>query len=102
MLPLIAAACLAWPVLAFLAFLDLRWVSRAVGARRVPPWGCVARLAGMALCHLGAYLYWRYHAAWPEATLKFWLHMTVDPGLTAYAFGLYDLARRVMPARRRA
>lgn len=102
MLPLIAAACLAWPIMAFLAFLDLRWIAKALRARRLPPWGCLTRVAAVALCHAGAYLYWRYSAVWPEVTTKFWLHMTVDPGLTFYALGLYELARHVVPAKARA
>lgn len=87
------------PVVLFLVAYDLRWIALNARAGRRPPWGAVARLVAAVCCHGGVAVMALHGTDWPREKLTFWLHMTLDPGLTFYALGLYDL---VLRANRRA
>ncbi|MOA59784.1 hypothetical protein D3C78_1844830 [compost metagenome] len=65
----------------------------------MPPWGAFARIFAALCCHGGVMLLAFKTNVWPEKQLTFWLHMTLDPGLTFYAVGLYDLYARMAKAR---
>jgi hypothetical protein len=94
---MLAFAALFLPVVLLLVAYDLRWIALTVRAGRLPPWGAFARLFAAVCCHGGIIVLLVHGRDWPPTQLVFWLHMTLDPGLTFYALGLYDLARRVRP-----
>jgi hypothetical protein len=83
------------PVVLVLVAYDLRWIALAMRAGQLPPWGAFARLFAAACCHGGVILLVMHGADWPPEKLTFWMHMTLDPGLTFYSLGLYELYRRV-------
>jgi hypothetical protein len=92
---MLAFAALFAPVVLLLVVYDLRWIVLAVRAGRLPPWGAFARLFAALCCHGGLIVLLMHAHDWPQPRLTYWLHMTLDPGLTFYALGLYDLLRRV-------
>lgn len=81
-------------VLALLAY-DVRWIYLSLRAGQLPPWGACLRIVAALCCHGGVMLMAFKSHVWPEKTLTFWLHMTLDPGLTFYSLGLYDLYGRL-------
>ena len=91
----LAIACVFLPMALLLALYDLRWIVLSLRAGRRPPWGAPLRVLAALFCHGGVALLVAHHADWPEPMLTYWLHMTLDPGLTFYAIGLYDLFLRV-------
>ncbi|MNS21204.1 hypothetical protein D3C72_529610 [compost metagenome] len=91
----LAFAGLFLPLVLALLVYDVRWIVLAVRARQTPPWGAFARIFAAFCCHGGVMLLAFKSGVWPEKTLTFWLHMTLDPGLTFYAVGLYDLYSRM-------
>jgi hypothetical protein len=91
----LAAMAIAAPVVLLLVAYDVRWIWLSVRAGVAPPWGAFVRLGAAALCHGGAALLASYGAVWPRETLVWWMHMTLDPGLTLYALGLWELGQRV-------
>lgn len=95
MLAILTIAGLLLPLVLALVAYDLRWVYLSTRARRLPPWGAIARLFAALCCHGGAVLLIRNHEVWNEAQMRFWMHMTFDPGLTFYALGLWDLYSRL-------
>jgi hypothetical protein len=92
---MLGLAALAWPLVLFLVVYDVRWIALALRAGQRPPWGAFLRLAAAAFCHGGALLLALHAHDWTSRQLTFWLHMTLDPGLTFYAFGLWELFGRV-------
>lgn len=95
-LPLVLGVCaLFLPVVLLLVAYDLRWIALSLRAGQAPPWGAFVRLFAAACCHGGAILLVTHGNDWPTQKLTFWMHMTLDPGLTFYSLGLYDLYRRV-------
>lgn len=84
-------------VLAVVAY-DLRWIWLARRAGVTPPWGTRVRLAAAILCHGGAFVLASKGATWPRAQLVWWMHMLLDPGLTLYALGLWELWGRAREA----
>ena len=84
----------ALPVVLGLVAYDLRWIWLAIRAGQVPPWGAFVRLFAAVCCHGGVAVL-ALGQAWPPEQLTFWLHMTLDPGLTFYAVGLYELCGRL-------
>lgn len=93
---------LAAPVVLLLVAYDVRWIWLSLRAGVAPPWGAWVRLGAAALCHGGAVLLAARGAVWPRETLVWWMHMTLDPGLSLYAVGLYELWARVGALKRPA
>lgn len=91
----LAIAGLFLPIVLGLFIYDVRWIVLSVRAGQMPPWGAFARIFAALCCHGGVMLLAFKSQVWPEKTLTFWLHMTLDPGLTFYALGLYDLYTRM-------
>lgn len=91
----LAAMALAAPVVLLLVAYDIRWIWLAARAGITPPWGAFVRLGAATLCHGGAVLLAAYGTVWPRETLVWWMHMTLDPGLSLYALGLWELWSRV-------
>ena len=91
----LAVAGLFLPVVLGLLAYDVRWIVLSVRSGRIPPWGTFLRIFAAFCCHGGVMLLAFKSHVWPERTLTFWLHMTLDPGLTFYALGLYDLYTRL-------
>ena len=101
----LAAMALAAPLVLALVAYDVRWIWLTLRAGVTPPWGAFVRLGAAALCHGGAVLLATYGGVWPRETLVWWMHMTLDPGLSLYALGLWELwqrAARAQEATRRA
>lgn len=102
--PLSTANITAWlgwmalvsPLVLLLMLYDLRWIVLSVRARRAPPWGTWVRLAAAILCHGGAWVLAVRGATWPASLTIWWMHMLLDPGLTLYALGLWELQRRAL------
>jgi hypothetical protein len=92
---LLAFAGLFLPVVLALLAYDVRWIYRSVRAGQMPPWGTYLRIVAAFCCHGGVMLLAFKSHVWPEKQLTFWLHMTLDPGLTFYSLGLYDLYTRL-------
>lgn len=99
---MLGVAALFLPVVLALVLYDLRWIYLSLRAGQVPPWGAFLRLLAAGFCHGGAVLMATKSGVWPEPVLKFWLHMTLDPGLTFYAVGLWELNGRIQKRRERA
>lgn len=95
----LAAMAIAAPVVLLVMAYDVRWIWLSLRAGVAPPWGAFVRLAGASLCHGGALLLAAYGAVWPRETLIWWMHMTLDPGLSLYAVGLWELWQRVARVR---
>lgn len=91
----LAVAGLFLPLVIGLFIYDVRWIMLSIRAGQMPPWGAFARIFAAVCCHGGVMLLAFKSQVWPEKTLTFWLHMTLDPGLTFYALGLYDLITRL-------
>ena len=87
------------PLVLGLLIYDVRWIYLSIRAGQLPPWGTFARIFAALCCHGGVMLLAFKSNVWPEKQLTFWLHMTLDPGLTFYALGLYDLYARMAKAR---
>jgi hypothetical protein len=85
---------LASPIVLLLVAYDVRWIWLSFRAGVAPPWGTWVRLAAAILCHGGAALLAARGAVWPRDVLVWWMHMLLDPGLTLYALGLWELWRR--------
>lgn len=99
-LPLVLGACaLFLPVVLLLVAYDLRWIVLSLRAGQFPPWGTFARLFAAACCHGGVILLALHGNDWPGQKLTFWMHMTLDPGLTFYSLGLYELYGRMARTR---
>lgn len=95
-LPIVlAGAAVLLPVVLVLVAYDLRWIVLALKAGRIPPWGAFCRLFAAVCCHGGVAILALHARDWPSEQLTFWLHMTLDPGLTFYSLGLYELWGRV-------
>jgi hypothetical protein len=92
----VAIATLFLPIVLVLVAYDIRWLIRSVRAGQWPPWGIYSRLFAAVCCHAGVFILAAYGRTWPQAQLTYWLHMTLDPGLTFYAVGLYELYGRML------
>jgi hypothetical protein len=86
---------LALPFVLALVLYDVRWIVLSVRAGRRPPWGTWARLGAAVLCHGGAWVLAARGPVWPRELTLWWMHMLLDPGLTLYALGLWELSRRL-------
>ena len=98
MLPMpvmLAFAGLFLPIVLALLVYDVRWIVLSLRAKQTPPWGAFMRIFAALCCHGGVMLLAFKSGVWPEKQLTFWLHMTLDPGLTFYSLGLYDLFTRL-------
>ncbi|MEB3283948.1 MAG: hypothetical protein VKN33_01505 [Candidatus Sericytochromatia bacterium] len=84
------------PLVLLLVVYDVRWIALSVRAGRRPPWGTWVRLAAAALCHGGALLLVLRGSTWPASVTVWWMHMLLDPGLSLYAVGLWELQRRAV------
>jgi hypothetical protein len=87
---------LAAPIVLLLMAYDLRWIWLARRAGITPPWGTWARLLAAILCHGGAFVLASKGAVWPRVQLVYWMHMLLDPGLTLYALGLWELTKQAL------
>ncbi len=98
----LGVVALAAPIVLLVMAYDLRWIWLARRAGVTPPWGTWVRLLAALLCHGGAFVLASKGAVWPRAQLVYWMHMLLDPGLTLYALGLWELAKQAMdrPQRR--
>lgn len=92
----LGVVALAAPIVLGLVAYDLRWIWLARRAGIASPWGTWVRLLAAALCHGGAFVLASRGGVWPRETLVYWMHMLLDPGLTLYALGLYELAGRAL------
>jgi hypothetical protein len=90
---------LALPLVLALVLYDVRWIVLSVRAGRQPPWGTWVRLGAAVLCHGGAWVLASRGPVWPRELTLWWMHMLLDPGLTLYAVGLWELSRRLMDRR---
>ncbi len=84
------------PIAAVLMLYDLRWIVLSLQRQILPPWGTWVRITAALFCHIGSFILYRYLSIWPAQTLTFWLHMTLDPGLSLYAIGLWELYTRAV------
>jgi hypothetical protein len=82
------------PFAAVLMLYDLRWIVMSLQRGVMPPWGTWVRITAALFCHTGSFILYRYQSEWPPQMLTFWLHMTLDPGLSLYAIGLWELYTR--------
>lgn len=89
---------LAAPLVVALLLYDARWIGLSWRAGQRPPWGTWVRIGAALLCHGGAWLLATQGPHWPAARTIWWMHMLLDPGLSLYALGLWELARRVLSA----
>lgn len=86
---------LAAPLVLALVAYDVRWVWLCLRRGGRPPWGTWLRIGAALLCHGGAWVLAVKGPVWPREVTLWWMHMLLDPGLTLYALGLWELARRV-------
>lgn len=87
---------LAVPVVLALVCYDVRWIALSLRRGQRPPWGTWLRIGAALLCHGGAWVLAVKGPVWPRELTLWWMHMLLDPGLTLYAVGLWELSRRMM------